>query len=48
MKVQDFYPSKSFSAQVQTLRKFIHDALGWHYDFADALRAMPLLIRVLS
>lgn len=32
MKVQDFYPPKNFSAQVQSLRSFIHEALGWNYE----------------
>jgi len=32
MKVQDFYPPKNFGAQVQSLRKYIHDALGWEYE----------------
>ena len=32
MKVQDFYPSQNFGAQVQSLRKYIHDALGWDYE----------------
>jgi len=31
MRVQDIYPPKNFSAQVQSLRRFIHDALGWDY-----------------
>jgi len=32
MRVQDFYPPKDFSAQVQSLRKYIYDALGWSYS----------------
>ena len=32
MKVQNFYPTKRFSAHVQSLRQFIHDALGWTYQ----------------
>jgi len=31
MKVQDFYPPKDFSAQVQSLRAYIYEALGWSY-----------------
>ena len=42
MKVQDFYPSKSFSAQVQSLRKYIHDALGW--DYAPSVSAPGILM----
>lgn len=42
MKVQDFYPPKNFSAQVQTLRKYIHDALGWEYD--ASVGAPPILM----
>ena len=30
--MQDFYPPKNFGAQVQSLRKYIHDALGWDYE----------------
>ncbi len=32
MTVQNVYPAKDFSVQVQTLRKYIHDALGWDYE----------------
>ena len=31
LKVEDFYPPKDFSAQVQSLRAYIYDALGWSY-----------------
>lgn len=31
LKVQDFYPPKDFSAQVQALRAYIYEALGWSY-----------------
>lgn len=31
LKVQDFYPPKDFSAQVQSLRAYIYEALGWSY-----------------
>ena len=44
MKVQNFYPSKNFSAQVQSLRRFIHEALGWNYEGSVGAPAilMPL------
>lgn len=42
MRVQDFYPPKNFSAQVQTLRKFIHEALGW--DYAPDVTAPEILM----
>ena len=42
MRVQGFYPSKKFSAQVQTLRKFIHEALGW--DYAPDVTAPEILM----
>ncbi len=31
LKAQDFYPPKDFSAQVQSLRQYIYEALGWSY-----------------
>ncbi len=31
LKVQDFYLPKDFSAQVQSLRQYIYEALGWGY-----------------
>ncbi|MEP3890503.1 MAG: DUF3137 domain-containing protein [Hellea sp.] len=31
LKTEDFYPSKDFSAQVQSLRSYIYEALGWSY-----------------
>ena len=31
LKVEDFYPPKDFSAQVQGLRSYIYEALGWSY-----------------
>ena len=31
LKTEDFYPPKDFSAQVQSLRAYIYDALGWSY-----------------
>ena len=42
MKVQDFYPPKNFGAQVQSLRKYIHDALGW--DYAPSVSAPGILM----
>ena len=42
MRVQGFYSSKKFSAQVQTLRKFIHEALGW--DYAPDVTAPEILM----
>jgi len=50
MRVQDFYPSKDFSAQVQSLRQYIHAALGWSYradvkapDILMALQAASMV-----
>ena len=40
--MQDFYPPKNFGAQVQSLRKYIHDALGW--DYAPSVSAPGILI----
>ena len=31
LKTEDFYPPKDFSAQVQSLRQYIYEALGWSY-----------------
>lgn len=31
LKTEDFYPPKDFSAQVQSLRQYIYEALGWLY-----------------
>ena len=31
LKTEDFYPPKDFSAQVQSLRAYIYEALGWSY-----------------
>lgn len=31
LKTEDFYPPKDFSAQVQSLRSYIYEALGWSY-----------------
>jgi len=31
LKTEDFYPPKDFSAQVQGLRQYIYEALGWSY-----------------
>lgn len=31
LKTEDFYPPKDFSAQVQNLRSYIYEALGWSY-----------------
>ena len=31
LKTEDFYPPKDFSAQVQSLRTYIYEALGWSY-----------------
>ena len=31
LKTEDFYPPKDFSAQVQGLRSYIYEALGWSY-----------------
>ncbi len=31
LKTEDFYPPKDFSAQVQNLRAYIYEALGWSY-----------------
>lgn len=31
LKTEDFYPPKDFSAQVQSLRSYIYQALGWSY-----------------
>lgn len=31
LKTEDFYPPKDFSAQVQSLRAYIYQALGWSY-----------------
>ena len=40
--MQDFYPPKNFGAQVQSLRKYIHDALGW--DYAPSVSAPGILM----
>jgi len=42
MKVQDVFPTKNFSAQVQSLRQFIHEALGW--DYQPAISAPGILM----
>jgi len=31
LKTEDFYPPKDFSAQVQGLRQYIYEAIGWSY-----------------
>ena len=31
LKTEDFYPPKDFSAQVQSLRQYVYEALGWSY-----------------
>ena len=46
MKVQDVFLSKSFAAQVQSLRSFIHEALGWNYE--ASLSAPDILLPLRS
>lgn len=50
LRVQDFHPPKDFSAQVHSLRQYIHAALGWTYrpnvgapDILMALQAASMV-----
>jgi len=48
LKTEDFYPAKDFSAQVQNLRAYIYEALGWSYRPTTGAPAILMALQAAS